>query len=127
MPRLRRRDLLAMRLFILAAYTVAAALVAWTGRDSAWWWVLHFTGALAGLCAGWMAPASVPQAGGTPDREGRTSGEDGGRRGRGRRSWRAGPRAFRGPGGRRGRWTRLGPRPTGGGGSRRRERGLRPG
>jgi len=68
MPRnLRRRDLLAMRLFILAAYTVAAALVAWTGRDSAWWWVLHFTGALAGLCAVWIALDSVPADEGTPD------------------------------------------------------------
>ena len=42
-------------------------LIAWTGRDSAWWWVLHFTGALAGLCAVWIALDSVPADEGTPD------------------------------------------------------------
>jgi len=83
MPRLRRRDLLAMRLFILAAYTVAAALVAWTGRDSAWWWVLHFTGALAGLCAVWIALDSVPADEGTQTRQSSTSGRTGDSRGSG--------------------------------------------
>ena len=58
---------LLMRMFVLAAYTVAAATIAWLGRDSAWWWVLHGTGAVAGICATSYALSSVPVDEGGPD------------------------------------------------------------
>ena len=82
MPRLRRRDLLAMRLFILAAYTVAAALVAWTGRDSAWWWCCT-SPALAGLCGVDCSRLGSRRREATQTRQSSTSGRTGDSRGSG--------------------------------------------